>query len=144
MTESEGVVTDLSMRAVLDGKPLRPSRRMYLRPLTIVAHQAVIAYVCLGWTVQSRVGLFLYLLFLPLVAMQWLFNHGTSIITNLENWARTGHWHDPENPYEGHLFQTLLAKVGVRASTAQIDVVVCTVMFIFWMTALFRMMVVQG
>src|ERR1700741_1931113 len=83
MTESEGVVTDLSMRAVLDGKPLRPSRRMYLRPLTIVAHQAVIAYVCLGWTVQSRVGLFLYLLFLPLVALQWLVNHATSNITNL-------------------------------------------------------------
>jgi hypothetical protein len=66
------------------------------------------------------------------------------MIINLETKARTGRWRDPSNPYEGHLFQTVLSRVGINATGAQISFVITMVMFMFWVMALFRMLLLQN
>jgi hypothetical protein len=110
----------------------------------LALHLAVVAFVCLGWQMNSRLGLFAYVLLLPLIMMQWLFNRGSSVVNNLENWLRTGHWRDPRNPYEGHLFQVLLRKAGMQTSRAEITTLICLVMFGFWLAALYRMILITA
>ena len=106
-------------------------------------HLAVMAYVLIGWTSQSRLALFLYLLFLPLLAMQWLFNQGSSLLSNFESYLRTGHWRDPRNIDEGAFLRNLIeALTGLRPSNAQIMTVVYALMFLFWQAALFRMVMI--
>ena len=108
----------------------------------LVLHAAVIVYVSLGWLVPSRVALYIYLLVLPLIVMQWLLNGGSSIINNFENLARSGSWNDGRNTFEGALFQTFLKKIGVPASQGQITTVLCSLMLIFWVAALCRMILI--
>src|SRR3974390_1200907 len=67
-------------------------------------HTAVIAYVLLGWMIETRFTLLIYVLVLPLIMFQWLVNHGSSVVNNWENKLRSGHWHDPANAWEGNLF----------------------------------------
>lgn len=106
------------------------------------AHLAVVAYVGLGWIIESRPLLFAYLLVLPLIALQWLFNGGSSVINNWESLIRSGHWHDPDNRYEGAFFQSLLQNIGLRATPAQVNLVVIAAMGLLWMTAFFRLILI--
>lgn len=103
----------------------------------------VMAYVLVGWTIDSRIGLLLYLLFLSGLALQWLFNRGSSLLNNFDTYLRTKHWRDPRNADEGAFLQNLLRwTTGLRASTAQIMTVVYTLMFLFWLAALMRMVMI--
>ena len=106
-------------------------------------HLAVMVYVLVGWMSDSRIALLLYLLFLPALALQWLFNRGSSLLSNVESYLRTDHWRDPRNQDEGALLQNLVASAtGLRASQAQIMTVVYSLMFLLWQGALFRMMMI--
>jgi hypothetical protein len=119
-----------------------PRRWDALRAGTIALHLAIVAGVCVGWQMNSRIGLFLYMLLLPLIMMQWLFNRGSSFIGNLENMQRTGHWRDPRNPYEGRFFQVLLRKVGVDISPFEVGLLLTIVMAVFWLVATYRMVLI--
>ena len=110
-----------------------------LRAAMLLLHLGVIAYVCFGWQMESRIGLFLYVQSLPLIMMQWLFNRGTSFVANLESLIRTGRWRDRGNPFEGRLFQQLFRYVGLDFTRAQISTLLVTAMAMFWMVAMFRM-----
>lgn len=106
-------------------------------------HLAVMVYVLVGWMSDSRIALLLYLLFLPALALQWLFNQGSSLLSNVESYLRTDHWRDPRNLDEGALLQNLVeSATGLRASHAQIMTVVYSLMFLLWQGALFRMMMI--
>src|SRR5438105_6705540 len=113
-----------------------------LRFWLFAAHVAIIFYVASGWLITSRFLLYFYTLLLPLMVMQWLLNGGCSIVNNVENLLRTRRWHDPENVFEGAFFDTLLRAAGVRASQAQITTALCSLMAIFWICAICRMMLI--
>ena len=113
-----------------------------LRFWLFAVHIAVVVYAALGWLITSRPALYFYTLLLPLMALQWLLNGGCSIVNNLENLVRVGHWHDPDNRFEGAFFSTLLRAAGIRATQAQITTALCSLMLIFWVSAICRMMLI--
>ena len=113
-----------------------------LRVALFGVHLALIGYVSLGWLIPSRAALYAYTLLLPIIAIQWLLNGGASIVNNIENLVRSGHWSDERNEFEGAFFKTLLQAVGVPASQAQITTVLCFLMLIFWIAALCHMILI--
>lgn len=113
-----------------------------LRFWLFAVHVAAISYVSFGWLITSRPLLYFYTLLLPMIVMQWLLNGGCSIVNNVENLLRVGCWRDPHNIFEGAFFKTVLRAVGVRASQAQITTALCSLMLIFWVCAICRMMLI--
>lgn len=111
----------------------------------LAAHLAVMSYVLVGWMSNSRLALFFYVLLLPALALQWLFNRGSSLLSNYESYLRSGHWRDPHNVDEGVFLQNLVERVtGFRPSRAQMMTVVYSLMFLFWQAALVRMMMIPA
>ena len=45
-----------------------------LRVTTFTTHLLIMAFVSVGWTASTRIGLLFYLLLLPVIIMQWLLN----------------------------------------------------------------------
>jgi hypothetical protein len=114
-----------------------------LRASWFAVHVAIILFAGTGWLIAWRPVLFVYLLLLPLIVLQWLLNGGASIINNFENLARTGRWNDQNNPFEGAFFSTLLKAVGIHVNEAQVTTLLCFVMLIFWVAALCRLMLIE-
>jgi hypothetical protein len=115
----------------------------FARVVTMTIHFAIIAYMAIGWTATTRIALFVYAVLVPLIVLQWLFNRGASFVSNLESLATTGRWRNPDNEYEGRLFQALLRKVGLNFTQAQICTLLVITMMMFWMVAMFRMVIVD-
>ena len=128
------------MRTWLAG--VRPAEFDRLRSLLLAVHGAIVVFVAFGWLMPSRLGLYLYLLLLPLIVLQWILNGGSSIVSNFENLIRCGRWTDSANRFEGALFKTVLARIGVPASQGQITTVLCSLMLVFWFAAFFRMVMI--
>jgi hypothetical protein len=109
----------------------------------LILHLMVMAYVLVGWMVDSRIGLLLYLLFLSGLALQWLLNRGSSVLNNFDTYMRTHHWRDPRNADEGAFLQNLLRwATGIKASQISIMSVVYLLMFLFWQAAPLRMVMI--
>jgi hypothetical protein len=104
-------------------------------------HLGIVVYVALGWLITSRVALYFYALLLPAIALQWLLNGGCSIVNNFENVVRGGSW-TLSTRRQRPFFKGLLGAVGVRASQAQITTALCSLMLIFWICAICRMMLI--
>jgi hypothetical protein len=97
-------------------------------------HLCICAYMVLGWVVPSTSALVFYLVFLPLVAMQWLVNRGSCIIANFETLLRTRRWRDPEAAREGRFILTVAFSLfGVNTSPAKIDVLSFGALFALWL-----------
>ena len=105
-------------------------------------HLGIIAYVAFGWLIASRMLLFFYTLLLPMIVLQWLMNDGCSIVNNAENLLRKGCWSDPANRFQGAFFVTILNAAGIRASQAQVTTALCSLMLIFWVCAICRMILI--
>ena len=105
-------------------------------------HASIVAYVALGWLITSRIALYVYTLLLPMIAMQWLLNGGNSMIDNVENLLRNGCWQDPGRGRERGFVATLLRRAGIRANRFQITTALCSLMLIFWVCAICRLMLV--
>lgn len=108
----------------------------------VLTHLGIIAYIALGWLISSRILLFFYTLLLPMIVLQWLMNDGCSIVNNVENLLRKGQWNDPGNRFQGAFFVTILNAAGIRASQAQITTALCSLMLIFWVCAICRMILI--
>src|SRR5689334_6522934 len=113
-----------------------------LRTALSLLHAAIIAYVAFGWATPSRVGILVYAVVLPLIILQWLVNGGSSVVTNIEIYARTGHWSDPQQRLEGTLLQRILGRFGIHAANAEMNAVAVTAMFFFWAVAMYRMILI--
>jgi hypothetical protein len=113
-----------------------------LRQISIGVHLVIVAYVAIGWTITSRPFLFIYLLVLPSILLQWILNFGSSIVVNFENLARIGRWDDDRNVFQGAFFQTLLREAGLVLPNSAINAIVCILMFIFWVQAMWRMILI--
>jgi hypothetical protein len=118
---------------------LRPARGP--RPDTLglaffLFHLAVCLYILSGWAVSSAPALMFYLVFLPVVAMQWMVNHSSCVINNLETFMRTGHWRDASNPEEGRFVSMILSWLFVAGpSRAQLDFLCYGTLFVLWLLA---------
>ncbi len=113
-----------------------------LRLWSFAAHAAIVIYVVLGWLVTSRLILYFYTLLLPAIVLHWLLNGGCSMVNNLENLFRVGRWQDPNNAHPPGFFRTVLRAIGIRATGAQITTALCSLMLIFWVCAICRMMLI--
>ena len=105
-------------------------------------HVAIAVYVALGWLITSRIALYFYTLLLPAIVLQWLLNGGCSIVNNFENLVRAGSWGGPEQARKTAFFKSLLMALGIRASQAQITTALCSLMLMFWVCAVCRMMLI--
>jgi hypothetical protein len=123
-------------------KKTRQARFDKLHFWLVVTHLGIIAYVAFGWLISSRILLFFYTLLLPMIILQWLMNDGCSIVNNVENLLRKGQWNDPENRFQGAFFLTILNAAGIRASQAQVTTALCSLMLIFWICAICRMILI--
>ena len=113
-----------------------------IRVWLFLVHIAIVFYVATGWLISSRMLLYFYTLLLPMMVLQWLLNGGCSIVNNVENLLRVGRWNDANNIFAGAFFRTLLRFAGIRASQAQITTALCSLMLIFWVSAVCRMMLI--
>ena len=75
-------------------------------------------------------------------ALQWLLNGGSSVMNNFENVARIGCWNDSRNELEGAFFKSLLREVGLSLPDWTINIVVCALMLVFWIEAIWRMILI--
>ncbi|MBU6444225.1 MAG: hypothetical protein KGR48_09980 [Alphaproteobacteria bacterium] len=105
-----------------------------------LVHLAVMVYFVTGWLAPARAGLFIYMGFVPAVALQWQVNRNTCVLSNLEALLRTGRWRNPANPEEGAWFATLCADtLGFRPSPLQVNVFLYSLLFVLWLMALIRL-----
>ncbi len=107
-------------------------------------HLCICAYIVWGWVVPSTSALVFYLVFLPLVAMQWLVNRGSCIISNFETLLRARRWRDPQRAREGRFISTAAFSLfGVKTSPANIDALSFGALFLLWLLG-FRHLSVLG
>ncbi len=113
-----------------------------LRFWSFTAHGGIVIYVAFGWLITSRLILYFYALLLPGIVLQWLLNGGCSIVNNFENLFRSGHWEYPDCVHPPGFFRTVLRVIGIRVTGAQITTALCSLMLIFWICAICRMMLI--
>jgi len=69
--------------------------------VSFAIHALIGLYLLFGWLVPYAMELAFYIVLLPAVAGQWLFNRGSCVLNNIETWLRYGRWRDPRNLEEG-------------------------------------------
>lgn len=97
-------------------------------------HYGVLAYGLIGWAIPIAEALIFYLIFLPLLVVQWWFNRDSCILDNVETWLTTGIWRAPQhNPGEGNFVRNLIERVfRVRLSDAANNGLVYGLMALFF------------
>jgi hypothetical protein len=113
-----------------------------LQQASITAHMMILVYVGAGWTITSRPFLYVYLLILPSIILQWLLNFGSSIVNNFENLARIGCWDDDGNVFQGAFLRILLSEAGLVLPNIVINTIACILMFVLWVAAMWRMILI--
>jgi len=84
--------------------------------------------------IPSVSALIFYLVFLPLVAMQWLINRGSCVISNIETLLRTRRWRDPESQREGRFISAIaLSLFGFKARPSTVDSLSFGAIFVLWL-----------
>ncbi len=105
-----------------------------------VFHLGACAYIVWGWVVPSTSALMFYLAFLPLVAMQWMVNQGSCVISNFETLLRLGRWRDPEATREGRFISMAAFRLfGLQTSPANMDVLSFGALFVLWLLGFFHL-----
>jgi hypothetical protein len=98
-----------------------------------LVHFVVMLYIVFGWAAPWKPALVFYAVFLPAVATQWLLNKNSCVLNNLESLIRTGRWRDEGNEEEGAWLLTLARDtLGVRATRAQMDIIIHVVLALLW------------
>lgn len=112
-------------------------RRDALGRLCFLLHCGVVIYVLLGWLFANREVLTFYLLFLPVLAVQWQINSNSCVLNNLESYLRTGRWRDDANREEGAWLFTLAKNtLGLQIQQRVLDLFIYALMAILWALAL--------
>ena len=100
-------------------------------------HVAVMLFVVSGWLVPYVPVLVSYLIFLPVMFLQWRMNKSSCVLNNIESLLRTGHWRNPANREEGAWLRTLLGDVlGIHLTGGQMDIFMNSAIFLLWMLGL--------
>ena len=100
-------------------------------------HFAVMIYFVIGWAAPWHPTLWFYLVFLPLVALQWQFNKNSCVLNNLESLIRYGSWRHTENKEEGAWLLTLATNLfGYPFKAWHIEVFTYFILLVLWMAGL--------
>jgi hypothetical protein len=110
-----------------------PKRRDVLGHFCFLLHLGVMLFIVGGWAMPYRGALLFYLVFLPLVALQWQFNNNSCVLNNFESLIRTGRWRDPSNEEEGAWFLSLVKMVlGIEVRPVLMDAFIYVVLAALW------------
>jgi hypothetical protein len=117
--------------------PEAPQTRDLLGNFCFYLHFAVMLFIVLGWLVPWWPVEMFYLVFLPGVAIQWLFNKNSCVLNNIESFMRTGSWRDPGNTEEGAWLLTLVRNVlRLPVTHGQMDAFTYSVLALLWLLGL--------
>ena len=87
---------------------LRILKRHMLIILMKCLHVSILFFVLLGWIIPGQFWRIVHLIFIPAMILQWQFNQGTCLLTNIENKLRG---ETPEKQrQQGQLIKSLLGK----------------------------------
>lgn len=113
------------------------AKRDLLGRACYIAHLVVVVVLGFGWVVPLVDFLYVYLVLVPLVAVQWMFNAGSCVMNNVESWLRTGRWRDPGNAEEGAFLLALVKRfTGFDPGRAFMDAATYALMALLWLLAL--------
>ncbi len=102
-----------------------------------LVHIGILVFIVTGWAL--RPVLIVYLVFVPVMVLQWHLNKGACILNNLESLIRTGRWRDPLSREEGVWLKTLIHDVtGWQLTARHVDLISYAVMTVLWGVALWR------
>jgi hypothetical protein len=117
--------------------PEAPQKRDLLGSFCFYLHFAVMIFVLSGWLLPWHPMLIFYLVLLPAMVAQWLFNKNSCVLNNTESWLRTGQWRDSRNVEEGAWLRTLARNLlGWEMAHWQVDAFTYTVMGSLWLLGL--------
>ncbi|HEX3664066.1 MAG TPA: hypothetical protein VHU23_02405 [Rhizomicrobium sp.] len=121
--------------------PARPQRRDALGKFCFAVHVLPLLYVLGGWAAPWHAALIVYLVFLPVMFLQWRLNSGSCVLNNMESLIRTGRWRDPRNREEGAWLRTMInGRTGWNLSRAQMDAIINSAIAALWLIALARLL----
>lgn len=119
--------------------PEHPARRDALGWACFVIHFLPLIYVVTGWLAPARWALVVYLVFLPVMFLQWRLNRGSCVLNNIETLVRTGRWRNLKNREEGAWLRTLVNDAtGWNLSRGRMDGFINIVLLVFWTVGLSR------
>lgn len=81
-----------------------------------IVHYAALAFGALGWLIPVNSVHIVYLIFMPLLCIQWQLNKDSCLLDNAESWLRHGRFRAGEaNPNEGSFLANLVHRAfGIR------------------------------
>ena len=89
-----------------------------------------------GWAVPYPPVLWVYLAFIPAVAIQWQFNKNSCVLNNIESFLRFGTWRAEQNAEEGAWLLNLIKNVtGIALKVWQVDLLTYAVLALLWFAA---------
>lgn len=117
--------------------PAEPQKRDALGQFCFYLHFAILLGIVGGWLLPWHSALVIYLVFVPLMVMQWQFNAQSCVLNNIEGWLRTGKWRNKEvNPEEGAWLLTLVTNAtGLKVTAFQIDLLTNVGLAALWLLA---------
>jgi hypothetical protein len=129
---------DLPVLATTAPSPLE--KRDLLGNFCFYLHFAVMIFIVAGWAIPLRPVLYVYLGFLPLVALGWLINKNSCILNNIESFLRYGTWRAEQNAEEGAWLMTLIKNVtGIQLNHWQVNLITYGIMTLLWCLAVWHL-----
>lgn len=115
------------------GVAAQKRKRDALGQFCFALHFAIMIFIAVGWAIPQSAVLVLYLVFLPVVVVQWQFNKNSCVLNNMESLLRTGRWRDPGNAEEGAWLAGVVRSVlRLDIKAVQLDAFVYVVLVLFW------------
>jgi len=128
---------DDDIPALATTAPSPVEKRDLLGNFCFYLHFAVLIFIVGGWAVPYPPVLWVYLAFIPAVAIQWQFNKNSCVLNNAESWLRYGTWRAEQNAEEGAWLMTLIRNVtGIALKPWQVDLITYGFMAALWTAAL--------
>ena len=129
---------DGSAMASVDVQERESSRKDGLGLSFLALHLSIGAFMLTGWLISSFETLVIYLILLPLMAVQWAINERSCLLNNLETWLRTGRWRDQcVNPEEGRFLEMLFDRFfALRPGPSSMDRLSYAAVVLLWLLGL--------
>jgi hypothetical protein len=116
-----------------------------LRVLCHGLHMALVFYALLGWLVPSIPWLVAHIAFIPALIVVWVANKGVCPLNNIETWATTGTWRNPDNAEEGSFLVTIVERyLNIHPTQRLMDRITYGVMAFVWALSWAHLQLLQG
>jgi hypothetical protein len=131
---------DEEVPALATTAPSPVEKRDLLGNFCFYLHFAVMIFIVGGWAIPYAPILWVYLAFIPAVAIQWQFNRNSCVLNNAESWLRHGTWRSEQNAEEGAWLMTLIRNItGIALTYRQVDLLTYGAMAALWSLGLWHL-----